>query len=66
MLEFAKAVKVPDSDAAVYVFSDAEKGHIVYLSHTGAMTVVEKEKSSKVRAAGFMVGTDECSGCSGC
>lgn len=66
MLELERVVRVPDSEAAIYVFTDIEKGHTVYMSHTGVMTVLEKEKSSKVRAAGFMLGADECSSCSGC
>jgi hypothetical protein len=66
MLELDRVVKGPDSEAAIYVFTDTEKGHTVYMSHTGVMTVIEKEGSGKVRAAGFMLGSDECSSCSGC
>jgi hypothetical protein len=63
MLEFERVVKASDSKAAVYVFVDTEKGHIVYLSQTGMMSVVEQDtgKSSKIRAAGFAIGQSDCS-----
>lgn len=68
MLEFERVVKATDSDVAVYVFCDSERGHIVYTSHTGTMVVVEKEKSQngKVRAAGFSIEESSCAGCDGC
>jgi hypothetical protein len=68
MLKFEQMVKAPERDAAVYVFIDAEKGHTLYLSHTGMMTVIEAEKSKSgtMRAAGFVVGQSGCSGCDGC
>ena len=48
MLEFERAVQAPDEKAAVYVFVDKEKGHTVYVSHTGSMTVVEQDKSKRM------------------
>lgn len=68
MLEFERTVKAPDSNVAVHVFIDPEKGHTVYLSHTGMITVIEQEKSksSKVRAVGFATVGSDCSSCNGC
>lgn len=67
MLNFAKAVQADNLEVAVYVFVDAEKGHTVYVSHNGSMTVVEDDKKTKgtQRAAGFLVNND-CSDCNGC
>lgn len=68
MLEFERTVAIPGREEAVHVFVDAEKGHVVYLSHTGMLNVVEKEqvKNSKVRAAGFAAVQSSRSDCSGC
>lgn len=69
MLEFERTVSVPDGSGAVNVFVDKEKGHVVYLSNTGNMVVIDndKSKSARTRAAGFAVGGDSgCGGCDGC
>lgn len=68
MLGFECVVKASDNDVAVYVFTDPEKGHTVYLSHTGMMSVVEAEqkKSARVKAAGFAIADSSCSSCNGC
>jgi len=68
MLIFEREVKVPDSNVAVYVFADTEKGHTVYLSHTGMISVVEADRANgaKVRAAGFAISGSDCSNCNGC
>ena len=68
MLEFERTVSAPDGDTAVTVFVDKEKGHVVYISNTGKMVVVDNDKTRKgtTRAAGFAVGDGGCSGCEGC
>lgn len=69
MLEFDRTVAVPEGDAAVNVFVDKEKGHVVYLSHTGALVVMDsdKVKNARTRAAGFAIGdSGGCGGCNGC
>jgi hypothetical protein len=68
MLRFEEKIAATDSDAAVYVFFDKEKGHTVYLSHTGMLTVVEddKPKNKSARAVGFSAGGSDCSSCDGC
>ncbi len=68
MLEFERTVTAPGGDAAVNVFTDTEKGHVVYLSHTGTMVVVDnaKVKDGRTRAAGFMVASSSCGSCDGC
>ena len=70
MLEYKASVKVPGDDkAAVNVFCDDEKGHTIYLSHSGTMVVVENDKSKnnqKTKAAGFSVAADTCNSCNGC
>lgn len=68
MLEFECVAKAQDTDIAVYVFYDPDRGHTVYASHTGTLVVVEKDRShsGKVRAAGFTLEDNSCSGCDGC
>lgn len=68
MLKFTDKVEAPDGGAAVYVFSDLEKGHTVYLTCTGMLTVVEEDKAKKknARIAGFTIDDDECGNCGGC
>ncbi len=68
MLEFERTVPVPGGDAAVNVFVDEEKGHVVYLSHTGTLVVVDegKVRDGRTRAAGFVVADSGCQGCDGC
>ncbi len=68
MLEFERTVTVPGGEAAVNVFADKEKGHVVYLSHTGTMVVVEdgKARDGRTRAAGFTMAGSSCSSCDGC
>jgi hypothetical protein len=68
LLIFERVVTVPDSDVALYVFTDSEKGHTIYLSNTTNMSVVDevKNKLGNPRAAGFMAGDHECSDCNGC
>ncbi len=67
MLEFLKSVKADDGTVSVSVFTDAEKGHTVYVTHTGAIVIAESEKKgTKTRAAGFAIGVDNCTGCEGC
>ncbi len=68
MLEFERNVASPGGDVAVTVFVDKEKGHVVYISNTGKMVVVDSDKVRKgaTRAAGFAVGDGGCSGCEGC
>lgn len=67
MLEFVQTVKDSAGEAAVSVFADAEKGHTVYVTHSGALYVAESEKKGgKTRAAGFALGADGCRGCEGC
>lgn len=68
MLKFADKVEAPGSDAAVYVFTDSEKGHTVYLSYTGMLTVVEEDKAKNrsSRMVGFTVGSSDCGNCDGC
>lgn len=59
MLEYERTVRAPEGEAAVSVFVDSEKGHTVYLSHTGQIAVAECEpKGGRVRAAGFAVSGD--------
>jgi len=68
LLIFERVVTVPDSEVALYVFTDSEKGHTVYLSHTGTMNVLDqtKSKTGNIRAAGFMAGDQNCTDCNGC
>ena len=70
MLEFITSVMVPGNDkVAVNVFCDKEKGHTIYLSHTGALVVVETDRakgSQQIKAAGFSVAADSCNSCDGC
>ncbi len=69
MLEFERTVTVPGGEAAVNVFADKEKGHVVYLSHTGTLVVVDdgKVRDGRTRAAGFTIASSSsCSGCDGC
>lgn len=68
MLEFERTVSVPEGNATVNVFVDREKGHVVYLSNTGTIVVVDndKNKTARTRAAGFAVGESGCVGCEGC
>ncbi|MDT8900793.1 hypothetical protein [Anaeroselena agilis] len=69
MLEFERTVTVPGGDAAVNVFADKEKGHVVYLSHAGTMVVVDdvKVRDGRTRAAGFTIAASSgCGGCDGC
>lgn len=69
MLTFKQVAQNPEGTAAIYVFTDEEKGHTVYLSQSGQLFVVEAENhpNSKTRAAGFAVGnSSSCSDCDGC
>ncbi len=68
MLIFEREVKAADSNVAVYVFTDPEKGHTVYLSHPGMLSVVEADRASgaRIRAAGFAISGSDCSSCNGC
>jgi hypothetical protein len=68
LLIFERVATVPDSDVALYVFIDSEKGHTVYLANTGTMNVVDQAKSrnSSARAAGFMSDDHNCIDCNGC
>lgn len=68
MLEFEEIAATPDGSAKVNVFVDKDKGHVVYISHTGTMVVVDnnKTKDGRTRAAGFAMAADGCSSCDGC
>lgn len=68
MLEFEKTAAAPEGGATVHVFVDKDKGHVVYLSHTGNIMVVDnnKVKDNRTRAAGFAVAADGCGSCDGC
>lgn len=67
VLEFERTVSAPEG-TAVTVFVDKEKGHVVYISNTGKMVVMDNDKARKgaTRAAGFAAGDGGCGGCEGC